>query len=55
MIISGLMIMLATFFIQKIFQKTHHQLFLLGLFGVGILGVGIFPGKYCSMAYDICH
>jgi hypothetical membrane protein len=44
MIISGLMIMVATFFIQKIFRKLIMTI-PLGLFGTGICGVGIFPGN----------
>jgi hypothetical membrane protein len=44
MIISGLMIMLATFFIQRIFKKLITSI-PLGLFGIGIFGVGIFPGN----------
>ena len=53
MIISGLMIITATFFIQKIFKKLITTI-PLGLFGIGILGVGIFPGQYCSMAWNFC-
>lgn len=44
MIISGLMIMTATFFIQRVFKKLITSV-PLGLFGIGILGVGIFPGN----------
>jgi hypothetical membrane protein len=44
MIISGLMIMIATFFIQRVFKKLITSI-PLGLFGIGILGVGIFPGN----------
>jgi hypothetical membrane protein len=44
MIISGLMIMVATFFIQRIFKKLIVSI-PLGLFGLGITGVGIFPGN----------
>ncbi|MBK7709769.1 MAG: DUF998 domain-containing protein [Bacteroidales bacterium] len=44
LIASGLMIMLATFFIQKIFKKLITTI-PIGLFGTGILGVGIFPGN----------
>jgi hypothetical membrane protein len=44
MIISGLMIMIATFFVQRVFKKLITTI-PLGLFGTGILGVGIFPGN----------
>jgi hypothetical membrane protein len=44
MIISGLMIMVATFFVQRVFKKLI-TVIPLGLFGAGILGVGIFPGN----------
>jgi hypothetical membrane protein len=44
MIISGLMIMIATFFIQKVFRMLITTI-PTGLFGFGILGVGIFPGN----------
>ena len=44
MIISGLMIMVATFFTQQIFKKLIVTI-PLGLFGLGIFGVGIFPGN----------
>lgn len=44
MIVSGLMIMLSTFFIQRIFKKLITTI-PIGLFGIGILGVGIFPGN----------
>ena len=44
LIISGLMILLATFFIQKIFRKLISSI-PVGLFGFGILGVGLFPGN----------
>jgi hypothetical membrane protein len=44
MIISGLMIIAATYFIQRIFKKLLTTI-PLGLFGIGILGVGIFPGN----------
>ena len=44
MIISGLMIIMATIFIQKIFKKLFTTI-PLGLFGLGVLGVGIFPGN----------
>jgi len=43
MIISGLMVMIATFFIQRVFKKLIISI-PLGLFGIGILGVGIFSG-----------
>jgi hypothetical membrane protein len=44
MIISGLMIMVATFFVHRVFKKLITAI-PLGLFGLGILGVGIFPGN----------
>jgi len=44
LIISGIMIMTATFFIQRVFKKLITSI-PLGLFGIGILGVGIFPGN----------
>jgi len=44
MIISGLMIMIATFFMQKVFKMLITTI-PAGLFGFGILGVGIFPGN----------
>ena len=43
MIISGLMVIASTFFVQKIFKKYYVSI-LLGLLGVGFTGVGIFPG-----------
>jgi hypothetical membrane protein len=52
MIISGLMIMVATFFIQKIFRKLIITI-PLGLFGLGISGVGIFPGNIAPW-HGIC-
>jgi len=52
MIISGLMIMIATFFIQKIFRKLIVTI-PLGLFGLGFFGVGIFPGNI-SPWHGIC-
>ena len=44
MILSGLMIMLASFFIQRIFKKLVTTI-PLALYGTGIFGVGIFPGN----------
>lgn len=44
MIASGLMIILAAFFIQQIFKKIITTI-PVGLFGIGILGVGIFPAN----------
>jgi hypothetical membrane protein len=44
MIISGLMIMIATFFMHRIFKMLLTTI-PAGLFGFGILGVGIFPGN----------
>jgi len=44
MIITGSMILLATFFLQKVFKKWLFSI-MLGLLGFGILGVGIFPGN----------
>lgn len=44
MIISGLMIIIGTFFVQRIFKKLITSI-PLGLYGIGILGVGIFPGN----------
>ena len=43
MIVTGLMIMLAGYYVQVIFKK-YLATIPLGLFGLGILGVGIFPG-----------
>ena len=44
LIASGLMIILATLFLQKIFKKLLTTI-PVGLFGAGVLGVGIFPGN----------
>jgi hypothetical membrane protein len=44
MIVSGLMIIIATYFIQRIFKKLLTTI-PIGLFGIGILGVGVFPGN----------
>jgi hypothetical membrane protein len=44
MIFSGLMIMIATFFVQQVLRKLITSI-PLGLFGIGILGVGVFPGN----------
>jgi len=44
MIISGLLILIATFFIQKIFKKIITTIPVI-LFGAGISGVGLFPGN----------
>jgi hypothetical membrane protein len=44
MIISGLMVIAATFFIHAGFKKLLSSI-PLGLFGVGLLGVGLFPGN----------
>lgn len=44
MIVSGLMIMLAGFYVHSIFKKYLSSI-PLGLFGLGLLGVGIFPGN----------
>ena len=43
MIFAGLMIMLAGYYVQVIFKK-YTATIPLGLFGLGILGVGVFPG-----------
>lgn len=44
MIVSGIMIVLATYFIHLVFKKLLVSI-PIGLFGLGILGVGIFPGN----------
>jgi hypothetical membrane protein len=44
MIVSGLMIIIATFFVQGIFKRYLSSI-PLGLLGAGITGVGIFPGN----------
>jgi hypothetical membrane protein len=44
MIVSGLMVMLAAYFVQVIFKKFITTIPLI-LFGIGILGVGLFPGN----------
>lgn len=44
MITSGLMIMLAGYYVHSIFKK-YLSTIPLGLFGLGLLGVGIFPGN----------
>jgi hypothetical membrane protein len=44
MIISGLMVMISTYFVQITFKKLLSGI-PLGLFGLGLLGVGIFPGN----------
>ncbi|MDJ0733166.1 MAG: DUF998 domain-containing protein [Nostocaceae cyanobacterium] len=44
MIVTGIMIIVATLFVQKYFQKRVASI-PLGIFGFGILGVGIFPGN----------
>jgi hypothetical membrane protein len=52
MMISGLMIIIATFFIQKIFRKLIVTI-PLGLFGLGFCGVGLFPGNIAPW-HGIC-
>jgi hypothetical membrane protein len=44
MIVTGLMIIFAAYFVQGIFKRLLTTI-PLGLFGIGILGVGIFPGN----------
>jgi hypothetical membrane protein len=44
MITSGIMIIIATYFLQISFKKLLTSI-PLGLFGLGLLGVGIFPGN----------
>ena len=44
MIVSGLMVILSTYFVQITFKKLLTSI-PLGLFGIGLLGVGIFPGN----------
>lgn len=44
MIITGSMILVATGLLHKFYQKWWFSI-LLGVFGLGILGVGIFPGN----------
>jgi hypothetical membrane protein len=43
MIVTGIMIIAATFFVQRVFKKFISSI-PMGLLGIGILGVGIFPG-----------
>jgi hypothetical membrane protein len=43
MIITGVMVMIAAFYVQKIFRK-YISTIPLGLLGIGLSGVGIFPG-----------
>jgi hypothetical membrane protein len=43
MIVAGILIIAATFFVQGVFRKPLASI-PIGLFGIGILGVGIFPG-----------
>lgn len=45
MFVCGLLILAASFFIQRAFRKLKLTV-LLGLFGTGVLGVGIFNGSY---------
>ena len=42
LILSGLMVAIATFFVQKVFRKLIITI-PLGLYGLSILGVGVFP------------
>jgi hypothetical membrane protein len=44
MIIAGILIIISTYFVQILFRKLLISI-PLGLFGVGISGVGIFPGN----------
>lgn len=44
MIVSGLMVILAAYFVQVIFKKFITTIPLI-FFGIGILGVGLFPGN----------
>jgi hypothetical membrane protein len=43
LIITGLMIFIATYFVQKVFRKLLITI-PLGLYGLAILGVGLYPG-----------
>jgi hypothetical membrane protein len=43
MIITGIMVMIAAFYVQRIFKK-YLATIPLGLLGIGLSGVGIFPG-----------
>ncbi|AKB78687.1 hypothetical protein MSHOH_2204 [Methanosarcina horonobensis HB-1 = JCM 15518] len=45
MILSGLLIIVAAYFIHSMFRRQAITA-LLGLFGTGVLGVGIFDGSY---------
>lgn len=45
MIISGLLIMAAAYYIYRAFMRRAVSI-IMALFGVGVLGVGIFPGNY---------
>lgn len=49
MIVTGLMIIVATWFVHRYFKQWIASI-PLGLFGLGVLGVGIFPGNV-----DIYH
>jgi hypothetical membrane protein len=44
MILTGLMILIAVYFVQKIYKKPLTSI-PMGLLGLGALGVGIFPGN----------
>ena len=44
MIITGIMVMIAAFYTQKVFRK-YISTVPLGLLGIGLSGVGIFPGN----------
>jgi hypothetical membrane protein len=43
LIVTGIMVIIATFLVQKIFKKFISTI-PMGLLGIGLLGVGIFPG-----------
>lgn len=44
MILTGIMVMIAAFYTQKVFRK-YISTIPLGLLGIGLTGVGIFPGN----------
>lgn len=44
MIITGIMVMIAAFFVQRVFQK-YISTIPIALLGLGLSGVGIFPGN----------
>jgi len=48
MIVSGLLIIAAAYCVHRAFKNRAVTAFL-GLFGIGVLGVGIFPGNYGNL------